>query len=373
MVEIPVEALPDEVLAQVDLVAKGAGDRSELGGERRFGGVVLRKPLLYPARPDDLPAPARRRADQGTTQLLGFLAAVELEPLRRGRTYGAVELEVTLPESCRIVAFPGGEPDVVGLHGNVFGRTVKTLDGPGLVVHVIVEAPRELLELAGQVRCSAQICRSVGKLVHIVQTETEKSAPFAERVASGRAVRLVVAADVHAYSGRDAGGTERAQDRLATVLDRASRATGSELEDRQEGGDSFMVVFPPGIDERAVLVAFYSELASGLREANVDLSADAAMRLRVGADRGLTLRGASGWVGHGPITAARLRDCRQARDVLRGDAGVPFVFAVSDCLYRDVFSERGLVPTPASFTSAEVDMPEKGFTAKAWIHAGAAS
>jgi hypothetical protein len=371
--EFPADALPDDVLARVDLVAEAAGERGESEGKSRpLGHVKLRKPFLYPARADDLPIPARRRVEQGATQLVGFFGAAELEPLPRGRTYGEVELTVTLPESCRVVAFPDGGSDSSGLYGNTFSQTCDAQEEPAPLAYAIIEVPRGEVELTGRLECRAVVRRSLNSRVHLLRTVTRNSVSFSEPIKGGRAVRLVVSADIQAYSGRDPGGTQRAQERLAKVMYQAGHATGCEIEDQQEGGDSFMVVFPPGIDERTVLVAFYAELASGLRDVNVDLSTDAAIRLRVGADRGLTLRGSSGWTGHGPITAARLRDCRQARDVLEQSDDVPFVFTVSDCLYRDVFSEHGQVPAPRSFLRADVDVPGKGFSTTAWIHPGSA-
>jgi hypothetical protein len=371
--DISADSLPDDVLAYVDLFAEGVGSRGTPGDKPPpLGRVKVRRPLLYPARPDDLPAPVRRRTQQGMTQLVGFFAAAEPEPLPRGRTYGEVELKVTLPESCRVVAFPDDEPGSSGLYTSTFSQKLDAQNEPAPLVYAIVEAPRELADLTGRLECRAVVRRSIGRHVHLVQTVSESAVSFSERIRSSRAVRLVVSADIHAYSSRDAGGTARAQERLAKVWYQASQATGCEIEDQQEGGDSFMVVFPPGIDEHAVLSAFYAELVSGLRKVNLDLSADAAVRLRVGVDRGLTLRGGSGWVGHGPITAARLRDCAQARAVLKENDRVPFVLAVSESLYRDVFSERGQVPAPDSFVRAEVAMPEKGFATTAWIHSGSA-
>lgn len=65
-------------------------------------------------------------------------------------------------------------------------------------------------------------------------------------------------------------------------------------------------------------------------------------------------------------TAARLCDCQPARDTLNTTAA-DFVFTVSGSLYRDVFSERGLTPPAESFTRHEVRIPEKKFSAVAWI------
>jgi hypothetical protein len=152
------------------------------------------------------------------------------------------------------------------------------------------------------------------------------------------------------------------------VADRARAATGAEVDDRQEQGDGLMFVFPPGVDESAVLRDFYVELAAQLREVNLDLAASSALRLRVGVERGLTVRGGTGWTGAGPVVAGRLRDSPPARAALSDTPEAHFVLTASDSLYRDVFGDRGRVPASDSFRRAEVDMPEKGFTATAWVH-----
>ena len=370
MIDDATGGVASDVLARVDLVAEAKGGRGYPTDRPRLAVVELRRPLLYPVRPRDVGAEIGRRAADGAAQLVGMVCAVELDAPPRGRSYGPLDLDVWLPSSCRVVAFPGAPAGVRGLYGNAFSRRFAPADGPTFVVDAVVEVPPGVVDLTGEMSCHVAVRRSLGGRVHVVSTETEKTIPFAERIGSPRAVRLVVAVDVQAYSARDPGATERAQDRLAKVVDQAIDATRSTAEDRQEGGDSLMVVFPPGIDERAVLDAFYREFTAGLRETNLDLDADAAIRLRVGADRGLTVRAGSGWTGQGPITAARLRDCPPARAVLRDQPDVPFVLTVSDSLYRDVFSERGRTPVPESFRRVAVDMAEKGFTATAWTHAG---
>ena len=353
-----------DILARVGLVA--SGDRGLTGTQKRLTMVSLRRPMLYRARPEDVPAAIHQDA---ATRLVDLVCAVELDTLPRGQEYGSLNITVALPARCRVVAFPDGPPDSPGLYAHEFSQAFdRPRAGRTFVIRAVVEVPRDMVDLVGELSCQVEIRRLIGRVVNKVLTVMEKAVHFTERVPEGgRAVRLVVSADMKAYSGRDPGGSERAQERLAKVSDRASLATGVAPEDRQYGGDSFMFIFPPGIDESAVLRAFYAELAAGLREVNLDLSADAAVRLRVGADRGLTVRGGTGWTGEGPITAARLSDCPAAREALTTSTA-DFVLAVSDSLYRDVFSERGATPSADSFTSADVLIPKKNFTATAWIH-----
>jgi hypothetical protein len=359
---VPTGDEPPGILARADLVA--SGDRGTVDVGRRLAAVALRQPVLYRARPEDVATTV-----DASTHLVGIVCAVELDRLPRGQEYGSLTISVALPPKCRVVAFPDRPADAPGLYAHQYSQSFdRPPAGRTFVVHAVVEVPGDTVDLAGELSCQVEIRRSIGRVVNKVSAGLGKAILFNERVPEGgRAVRLVVSADMKAYSGRDPGGSERAQERLAMVSDRACVATGVAVDDKQYGGDSFMFVFPPGIDESAVLRAFYAELAVGLRETNLDLSHDAAIRLRVGADRGLTVRGGTGWTGEAPITAARLSDCPAAREALTATTA-DFVLTVSDCLYRDVFSERGLHPAPESFTNCEVRIPEKDFTATAWLH-----
>ncbi|HEX6357918.1 hypothetical protein [Actinophytocola sp.] len=355
---------PPGVLARVGLLA--SGDRGWPDSRRPLTMVTLRRPVLYRARPEDVAvAPSTEEA-----RLVGLVCSVELEKLPRGQDYGSLELMVSLPAGCRVVAFPDRPADTPGLSAHRFSQSVDRPREGTFATHAVVEVPHGTVDMTGELSCQVQIRRSIGRVVHVVSAVMEKTVTFTERVPEGgRAVRLVVSADMAAYSGRDPGGSERAQERLAKVSERARLATGVAVDGRQYGGDSFLFVFPPGVDESEVLQAFYAELSAGLREVNLDLNADARVRLRVGADRGLTVRGGTGWTGQAPITATRLADCPAARQALTA-SNADCVFVVSECLYRDVFSERGLALSAESFTSCDVHIPEKNFTTKAWLLVG---
>lgn len=356
---------PPEIMAHADLVA--SGDRGA-GAGRRLVKIAIRRPVLYPGNPADV-GNTHWSNDDSTTRLVGLVCAVELEKLPRGQEYGRLDVTVTLPSGCQVVAFPDQMATTTGLYAHEFTQSFdRPQDDRSLVAQAIVQVPHDMRELVGEQCCRVEIRRSFARYVKRLTAEMEKTVPFAEQVPDGgRAVRLVVSADMKAYSGRGPGGSQRAQERLATVSERACAATGVVMDGRQYGGDSFMFVFPPGVDESVILRTFYMELAAGLREVNLDLNAEAAIRLRVGADRGLTVRGGTGWTGDAPVTAARMSDCPAAREALaKNDADL--VLVVSDSLYRDVFSDRGRVPSSESFSSCEVHIPQKNFTANAWIH-----
>jgi hypothetical protein len=370
-----------KAFAHVDLVSDGAGERGSTGSRQILAGITISAPLLYRALPEDVPVPIQRRLQDGEVQVVGLVCALELDRLTRGKTYGPIRVEVVLPRECRAVALPDLPSDTPGLYGSRIRRTFDdTAQGRNVVVHAVVEAPVDLVDLDCELSCQVEVRRSIGRRVHVLPAVTEKCLRFAEPIptggsesiqSGGRAVRLAVSIDMQAYGDLDPGASERAQDRLAKVTDRARAATGAAVDDRQEAGDGLMFVFPPGIDEKAVLRAFYAELAAGLREENLDLNEAAAVRLRVGVERGLTLHGGTGWTGPGPVVAGRLQGCRPARDALAAAPKASFVLIASDSLYRDVFSERGRVPPAESFTRTEVSIPEKRFAATAWIHVAA--
>lgn len=359
---------PPETLAHLDLVAEGAEERGRPDGRQVLAGIALSTPLLYRALPEDVSVPVRRHAADVGAQLVGFHCSAQLDPLPRGQVYGSLDLEVALPPSCRVVAFPDDPPTATGLHGSRFVHHFEANDGRTVEAHAILESPAGTVTLTGELTCRVDVHRQLTRRFHQVPLITAKAASFAERIPTGRAVRLVISVDMKGYGARDRHGTERAQERLARIVDAARLATRAAVEDRQEQGDGILFVFPPAIDESVVLRAFYAELAKHLREVNLDLNADAAVRLRIGVDRGLTLRGASGWTGHGPITAGRLQACRETRHALDGAPDAAFVLTVSDALYRDVFADRGQIPAGTSFTPAEVRIPAKDFAARAWVH-----
>ena len=356
------------ILAHLDLVTEGAGERGRATGRQILSGITLSTPTLYRSRPEDVDAPPRRHVADTGAQLVGFHCSAQLDRLPTGHAYGPLDIEVDLPPSCRVVAFPDAPSAATGQGGSRFTQSFDVGDDRTFAAHALVAVPADMGELRVQLTCRVEVRRRIFRYVHVLPVYTEKGATFAQRIPSGRAVRLVLSIDMKNYSGHDSGGTERAQERLAKVADRARLATEASVEDRQEQGDGIMFVFPPGIDESSVLRAFYAELAAQLREVNLDLSAAAAVRLRVGVDRGLTLRGHSGWTGRGPTTAARLQGCREAREALDAAPGAPFVLTVSDALYRDAFGDHGHVPAAESFAAVEAHVPEKGFAERAWIH-----
>jgi hypothetical protein len=287
--------------------------------------------------------------------------------------------------------------ETFGLLGPRFGwRVAHPVAGatvpPQLTTAAVIEVPRDTEHLLGNVVLTATVRRMTFGMPIDRPVQTRDAVPFAARVHGragrnarsgepsratpasapadgGRALRLVVTADVKGYSAMTVDRQFQAQQDLDTVMTRALRATDlADLTDRQDQGDARILMFPPGVDEVAVLSRFYPVLRAALHEVNDSRPVGGRTRMRLGMDHGHTRRAAAGWDGGAVISAVRLRDCSQARHGLDTQEDVDFVLTVSDALYADVVAQVADVPGSDSFGRLEVDVAEKGFRATAWLH-----
>ncbi|WP_284749217.1 hypothetical protein [Amycolatopsis sp. RTGN1] len=306
------------------------------------------------------------------TRVVELRYGVELDVLPHGTAYRTADVIMTIPEDCRVVAapdLPGSEHDLGGSRFRQHfdlpeaGKTVRT--------RLIVEVPAGRTGLTGSMTCEVDLRRDFGARWRRVPAVAAQKTSFTTGVPghrTGSAVRLFVATDLAGFSRRGPLGSGRAQRGTAEVFDRATGATGIELDDRQVQGDGLFLVFHPAIDERTVLRAFYLELLSALREHNRDLRPETALRHRIGIDRGLSERTPLGWDKRAPTAATRLCDCAQARTALEDNPKAPFVLVVSDPLYQDIFSDPDHDPPGTTFTEIAIENPAKGFAATAWMH-----
>lgn len=355
---------------RIDLIATDPALRGP--GERRavLSAITFFAPRAYvtdshdkTAGPSALPHETRR---------IELHYGIELDFLLSGTTYRTADVTITLPEDCLVVAvlgLPGSEHDIGG--SRFRQRLDRPEGGQAIRTELIVEIPDDRTDVTVSMNCEVHLSRSVGARWHGVPGVAAKEVSFTSAIPAqhaGSAVRLFVATDLAGFGQRGPLGSGRAQRGTADAVDRATGATGIKLDDRQEHGDSLQLTFRPAIDERAVLRAFYLELLSALREHNRDLTPEAALRLRVGIDRGLSDRNSLGWDRAAPIVAARLRDCTQARAALKDEPKAPLVLVVSDVLYRDIFSDLDHEPSGTAFTEIAIADPDKGFSATAWLH-----
>jgi hypothetical protein len=185
-----------------------------------------------------------------------------------------------------------------------------------------------------------------------------------------RVRRLCISVDVENYSRWDAQDQKFAQDSLAELLDetcrdaRIDRSTWS----RQPAGDGELAMLPPGVDEGSVIGRFVRNLTVHLYRHNRRLNQHAAIRLRVAMHFGMTEVAGLGFAGQAPVHVARLRDCPQLRQVMKEHPDVDFALIISQQLYEDHVGHEYPDFQIGDFRPVRVEIPDKGFEAKAWVY-----
>jgi hypothetical protein len=182
--------------------------------------------------------------------------------------------------------------------------------------------------------------------------------------------RLLVAADMESYSKRNNVLQHRAQQAFRQVMD---DATADVQLDRvkwqiQQGGDGELAILPPEVSERAVASRLAPVADRLLREHNQGLAPEARIRLRLAVHQGLVhLDGANGFPSEAVVHVCRLVDSPQVKQALRDFPDADVVLVVSDPLYREVIEHyRDL--RPDRFAEIRAEIPDKGFSAPAWIY-----
>lgn len=153
-------------------------------------------------------------------------------------------------------------------------------------------------------------------------------------------------------------------------MDDATAAVGLDRVDWliQQGGDGELAILPPGTIERTVAARLAPVADRLLREHNQGLAPEARVRLRLAVHQGLVhLDGANGFPGDAVVHVCRLVDSPQLKQKLRAFPGASAALIVSDSLYREVI-EHYRDPRPDQFAEVRAEIPEKGFTATAWIY-----
>jgi hypothetical protein len=183
-------------------------------------------------------------------------------------------------------------------------------------------------------------------------------------------VRLCLAADVEKFSRLPTPTAARTQGRLIEVLACARSHAGIDeaAVELQHSGDGQFAVLPPGLDESVVLPNLIHGLEIALLDVNTDLNERARLRLRVALHRGHVSPGLAGWIGDSAIAVHRLLDAHALRQALRDNTAADFALIVPHLLYRDVIEHRYGHLHPEAFSQVTVDLPEKGFTERAWIY-----
>lgn len=140
---------------------------------------------------------------------------------------------------------------------------------------------------------------------------------------------------------------------------------------RQASGDGYLLVLPLRICEPEVVSGLVRGLTLALDAANTDARRPADIgdtRLRASLHQGQVREGPTGYVGRAVVALFRVLDSEPLRAALGGSKDADLAVAWSDSLYGDLVHDAlhpGL--DQAAFHEIRVCMPEKGFTAKAWI------
>ena len=415
-----VEPLTDaEMLADCEL--EPLGGRGAPGpADQHLSRVRCGRPLVYPVPVADLPPLLRRRAEAADHRYAGVLFSFDLDVLPPGQRYTGARLDVTLADPAAravVLAADGDELGLVQEPGSVEPASAVALrtvaaarTRPGLLrrlgrragtarawatgdrsgtfggvhddprgthllprtygMHALVEVPPGATEIAGELTVQVEVTGRGGATAGPVAFRE----PLAgDRAPAAAAVRLCLAADVVAYSGRPNAATEELQRDLVEVLGRARRAAG--IEDSavrpQPQGDGQFTVLPVGIDESVVIPRIVAALRSGLLARDAGRAAEDRMRLRVALHRGLVKEAANGWVGSAAIAVHRILDSPPLREAIKDNPEAPYVLGLPDVLYRDVIVHAVEPPRPADFRAMTVELPAKDFVEHGWLTVGA--
>jgi hypothetical protein len=182
--------------------------------------------------------------------------------------------------------------------------------------------------------------------------------------------RVLVAADMESYSKRNNVLQHRAQAAFRRVMADATTAVGLDRVDWliQQGGDGELAILPPGASERTVAARLAPVADRLLRELNQGLAPEAKVRLRLAVHQGLVhLDGANGFPSEAIVHVCRLVDSPQLKRALRDFPAANVALIVSDPVFHEVIEHyRDL--RPDQFAEVRAEIPDKGFSATAWIH-----
>jgi hypothetical protein len=182
--------------------------------------------------------------------------------------------------------------------------------------------------------------------------------------------RVLVSADMESYSGRTNVLQYRAQLAFKKIMDEATTEIGlHRVKWRiQQGGDGELAILPPGTSERVVVTRLAPVVDRLLREHNQGLGPEAKVRLRLAVHQGLVhLDGANGFPGEAIVHVSRLVDSPQLKAALRRFPNANVALVVSDSLYQDVVRHYQDL-RPEQFACVSARLPEKNFSATAWIY-----
>jgi hypothetical protein len=183
--------------------------------------------------------------------------------------------------------------------------------------------------------------------------------------------RFLVAVDMEKYGRQDNLRQYRSQQIFKEVMEEAVNSLGLDRSTwtTQQGGDGEFAVLPVDTPEPVVVAGLVPAIDRILREHNRSLLPEAKVRLRVALHQGLVhLDGANGFPATAVVEVCRLRDAPPVKKVLAAFPAASVALIVSDPIYHDVVRNHYEGLRPERFAEVDVDLPDKGFRARAWIY-----
>jgi hypothetical protein len=178
--------------------------------------------------------------------------------------------------------------------------------------------------------------------------------------------RSIVAVDVERYSRRDNPGQQYVRHDLDRVLAEAFADAGIERprKEVQDGGDAWLMFFPPEVSKVRLLDSLPRQLAGALGRLNKGRMDHARLRLRVAVHAGEVHLDGTGYPSEAVVHTVRLRDSAVLKSALRASTA-DLVLAVSDYLYDSVVRHGYGALESGDYLPREV--VNKEFRARAWL------
>ncbi|CCH29665.1 hypothetical protein ABZ816_15035 [Actinosynnema sp. NPDC047251] len=181
--------------------------------------------------------------------------------------------------------------------------------------------------------------------------------------------RSIVVVDVEGYGDRRRSDRHRLAARagMYQVVRDAFAATGlpwsEERSDVDDAGDSLLLLLPAQVEKVLLADHLPGRVAAELRRHNEVHAHGARLRMRMALHAGEIHYDANGKTGGELITACRILDARDARQLLRDSTGTLVVIA-SDWFYQSVIRQDPAA-APADYHRIAVDVKET--RDKAWV------
>lgn len=172
--------------------------------------------------------------------------------------------------------------------------------------------------------------------------------------------RLILVVDIAGFASKSVTAQTNARSALNNVLTQVlSQDESPPSWERNDRGDGQIIVF----EALTRALALAPDLLARLERALHGLHREASLRLRLALHCGDVTQHRGAWVGRPVVTALRLVNSQPLRAALNAASDSPAAVAVSDTVFRAVFSDRQDLRDP--FRPVYV-LSNEG-TEKAWV------